>query len=58
MPDLMQSVTLLTDDGRRLTFTGRATIDPDDPPRVVGIEAGVPRPLPAGVTWEDCNYED
>jgi hypothetical protein len=55
MSDLMQTPTLVTADGRRLTYTGRAHIDPADVPRVVDVLVGVPRPLPEGCSWEDCD---
>ena len=50
--DMTQTITLVTADGRRLTYTGRVQFDPDDPPKVVDIIAGVPRPLPEGCAWE------
>ncbi len=49
--DTYQTVILVTADGRELLYVGRPQIDPASPPRVVGIRATEPRPLPAGHEW-------
>lgn len=52
--DTFQTVILTLTDGRRVKYTGRAQIDPDDgDARVVGIEITRPVPLPDGCKWDD-----
>ncbi len=48
-----QTVTLILADGRRASYTGAAQMDPNNPPKVVGVEVSIPRPLPDGVEFSD-----
>src|SRR6185437_1639712 len=36
--DRVQTITLVTADGRRLTYSGPEQFDPESPPQVVGLE--------------------
>lgn len=36
-PQMLQVIELVTDDGRKFTYHGKAQFDPDNPPRIVGI---------------------
>lgn len=47
-----QTVTLVTSDGRRLTYTGRSQMDQINPPRIVEVIASTSKPLPAGMVWD------
>lgn len=53
-PPLMQTVTLVLDDGRRLTYTGPVQLPAEEiaAARVVGIVFGLPQALPPGCAWE------
>ena len=52
MSDKMQIVTLVTTDGRRLVFSGRDQIDPDNAPQIVKIEVTHPMRMPDGCKFE------
>jgi len=56
--DRVQTITLVTADGRRLTYSGPEQFDPESPPQVVGLEVRPSRPLREGCRWEDCDYGD
>lgn len=51
--DQYQTVTLDLDDGRRVTYSGRAQVDPEEAVKVVGVAISRPRPLPEGCRFED-----
>jgi hypothetical protein len=51
--DYYQTVTLVTDDGRKLTFTGRdCEIDLNNPPRIIDVYFSRPIPLPPDYHFE------
>jgi ribulose bisphosphate carboxylase small subunit len=41
----------MLNDGRKVTYTGKAQIDPDNVPRVVEVIVTKPEPLPEGMSW-------
>lgn len=51
-PEQYQVITLILEDGRRVSYSGRFQIPCSPPPSVVGIEFNWPRLLPAGCSWD------
>ncbi len=51
MGEQYQVVTLVTDDGQRLHYTGKVQIDPERPIRVVDVWVSQPQDMPAGCSW-------
>jgi len=49
---MFQTVTLVLDDGRRVSYTGRAQIDGDKPLRILEVTFSPAKPLPEGMTWD------
>jgi hypothetical protein len=54
----IQTVTLVLADGTRLTYSGKAQVEPGKDYPVVEIVFSRPRPLPAGMTWERLSHAE
>lgn len=58
MSERIQSAIITLDDGTLLTFTGKATLWPGDPRRVVAIRFTPPMVLPEGYSLEVIRSDD